>query len=162
MNDSMQKFAAGAEAHDDLTMMAVHFGREIVLPADVSENARLRDFLMDEDIPEADRKKVCLAAEEVFVNIALYAYDNKERGTVRVGTLLTDESLTVRFSDSSMPYNPLEEVQEADDYDPDLQLGGLGKLMTVKVMDRQEYEYRDGNNILTLTRRFEGKERPRE
>ena len=160
MNDSMQKFAAGAEAHDDLTMMAVHFGREIVLPADVSENARLRDFLMDEDIPEADRKKVCLAAEEVFVNIALYAYDNKERGTVRVGTLLTDESLTIRFSDSGMPYNPLEEVQEADDYDPDLQLGGLGKLMTVTVMDRQEYEYRDGNNILTLTRRFEEKERP--
>ena len=156
MQESMSAFAGGAEAHDDLTMMAVHFGREILLDADVKENGRLREFLFAESgLPEGERKKIALAAEEIFVNIASYAYDKTENGGVRVSTLYRDESFTIRLSDEGMPYNPLEQVQDADDYDPDLQIGGLGKLMTFTIMDRQEYEYRDGRNILTLTRTFE-------
>ena len=50
-----------------------------------------------------------------------------------------------------MPFDPLERE------DPDVTLsaeerdvGGLGILMTKKLMDEVSYEYRDGKNVLTL------------
>ena len=60
-------------------------------------------------------------------------------------------TLTVSFTDSGKPFNPLELP------DPDITLsaekrriGGLGIYLTKKFMDKVEYEYRDGKNILTI------------
>jgi len=153
MMASVQAFTRGAEVFDDLTMMAIRFGRSVVLPASTDENGTLRHFLMEEEqLPRSEMKKICLAAEEIFVNICHYAYDNKEPGTVRVSTLLTDESYILMFADTGMPYDPLEQVRTAEEYDPDEEIGGLGKIMTFTIMDRQKYEYRNGFNILTLAR----------
>ena len=78
--------------------------------------------------------QVDMAVEEIFVNIARYAYQ-----------------IVVGFADRGRPFNPL------DRKDPDVtldaearQLGGLGILMAKKLMDDIQYEYRDGKNILTL------------
>ena len=53
--------------------------------------------------------------------------------------------------DHGVPYDPLART------DPDVTLpaaerdiGGLGVFMTKKLMDDVAYEYRDGQNILTL------------
>ena len=89
------------------------------------------------------------AVEEIFVNIARYAY-NPAAGdaTIRV---TADSIITIEFEDSGVSYNPLEKT------DPDTSLskeerepGGLGIFMVKKIMDSVEYR-RDGNkNILII------------
>lgn len=95
--------------------------------------------------------QICIAAEEVFVNIANYAYaPDKGNATVRID--VTEEPLVIiTFMDNGVPFDPLKKE------DPDISLpaserriGGLGIFMTKKTMDNVEYEYRDGQNILRL------------
>ncbi|MBR4334872.1 MAG: ATP-binding protein [Clostridia bacterium] len=102
------------------------------------------------------RMQIELAVEEIFVNIANYAYSPEiGRATVRVA--VSDEPLTVTitFVDRGVPYDPLKK----DDPDvtlsaADREIGGLGIFMTKKVMDDVSYEYKDGQNILTLKKRL--------
>lgn len=102
--------------------------------------------------------QVELAVEEIFVNIANYAYAPKE-GTATISVDLTGDGALLRivFKDSGTPYDPLAKE------DPDVTLsaqdraiGGLGIFMTKKSMDNVSYEYKDGQNILTLEKRIVG------
>ena len=96
--------------------------------------------------------QVDMAVEEIFVNIASYAY-HPEAGEASVRCEAGGDpfQIVVGFADRGRPFNPL------DREDPDVtldaearQLGGLGILMAKKLMDEIQYEYRDGKNILTL------------
>jgi anti-sigma regulatory factor (Ser/Thr protein kinase) len=97
-----------------------------------------------------------IAAEEVFVNIANYAYaPDKGRATVRVEVSGDPVMVTITFIDQGMPYDPLERE------DPDVTLkaedrpvGGLGIFMVKKTMDDVSYEYKNGRNILKLKKSF--------
>lgn len=93
-----------------------------------------------------------LAVEEIFVNIAQYAY-HPGQGPVTITCEVAGKPLcaTVTFCDEGIPYDPLGRT------DPDLtldaeerQIGGLGILMVKKLMDEITYEYRDGKNCLTM------------
>ena len=96
--------------------------------------------------------QVDMAVEEIFVNIARYAY-HPEAGEASVRCEAGGDpfQIVVGFADRGRPFNPL------DREDPDVtldaearQLGGLGILKAKKLMDDIQYEYRDGKNILTL------------
>lgn len=96
--------------------------------------------------------QVDLAVEEIYVNIAHYAY-HPEDGVATIRCEVGGEPLqiTIEFLDSGKPYNPLEKE------DPDLTLdveerdmGGLGIYMVKNLVDEISYEYRDGKNILTI------------
>ena len=100
--------------------------------------------------------EISVAAEEVYVNIASYAYA-PDTGTATIRMACTEDpaAVTLTFLDSGIPFNPLERE------DPDLSLpveereiGGLGILMVKKTMDEAHYERVDGQNILTLTKRI--------
>lgn len=99
--------------------------------------------------------QVDLAVEEIFVNIARYAY-HPDVGEARVRCEAGGDpfQIIVGFADRGRPYNPL------DRQDPDVtldaqrrQIGGLGIFMAKKLMDDIQYEYRDGKNILTLRKK---------
>ncbi len=99
--------------------------------------------------------QVDLAVEEIFVNIARYAY-HPYVGEARVRCEAGGDpfQILVGFADRGRPYNPL------DRQDPDVtldaqrrQIGGLGIFMAKKLMDDIQYEYRDGKNILTLRKK---------
>ena len=112
----------------------------------------IEDHLGEVDCPPKARMQIRLAAEEIFVNIAHYAYaPEKGRATVRVEVSEEPVSVTITFMDHGVPYDPLAKR------DPDVtlsasdrEIGGLGIFMTKKVMDDVAYEYRGGQNILTL------------
>lgn len=100
--------------------------------------------------------QIDISVEEIFVNIANYAY-NPETGEAEVSVELgeDDAEVTVVLKDSGMPYNPLEKE------DPDITLsaeergiGGLGIFMTKKAMDDVIYEHKDGFNILKLKKKI--------
>ena len=96
-----------------------------------------------------------VAVEELFVNIASYAYGEKT-GTAEITMeLLPDQIIQITFRDSGIPYNPLEKP------DPDVtmpaeerQIGGLGIYIVKKSMDEVLYRYEDGQNVLTIRKAF--------
>ena len=108
--------------------------------------------LVKVDCPPKAQMQIRIAVEEIFVNIANYAYKpNKGKATVRVEVSEEPITVTITFIDRGVPYDPLSKD------DPDVTLsaserdiGGLGIFMTKKSMDYVAYEYKNGQNILSL------------
>ncbi len=95
---------------------------------------------------------LCVAIEEVFVNVAHYAYGEGE-GNMSLGIGFDEESraITFRMTDKGIPFDPLKKP------DPDISLsadereiGGLGIFITKKTMDSLTYTYEYNENILTM------------
>ena len=114
------------------------------------------EALEEQACPMRIQMEVDVAVEELFVNVAHYAYGDQV-GQVSIDLNFEDDSKTVmiRFSDSGMPYNPL------DRDDPDITLpaekrevGGLGIYMVKKSMDDFTYEYSGGMNHTTIRKRL--------
>ena len=98
--------------------------------------------------------QIDVAVEEIFVNISSYAYDPEiGPAQIRVEILEDPISVVISFIDKGKPYDPLAKP------DPDLKIpvrnrkkGGLGIFMVKKTMDDVNYEYKNGQNILTITK----------
>lgn len=130
--------------------------KEIKLTATL-ENIEAVTKFVDEQLEELDcpmkaQMQIDIAIDELFSNIARYAYaPNVGEATVRVES--SDDPLTViiTFIDKGVPYNPLEkEDPDTTLSADDRQIGGLGIYMVKKSMDSMEYEYRNGQNILSI------------
>ena len=130
----------------------------ITLDATVDNLQTVLDFIDEKldanDCPLKTKMQIDIAVEEVFVNIANYAYA-PGTGEATVCAAVEDQTVTISLSDSGTPFNPLEKE------DPDITLpaeerdiGGLGILMIKKSMDDVSYEYKDEQNILTLKKKF--------
>ena len=104
------------------------------------------------DCPMKAMMQIDLAVEEIFVNIASYAYaPGTGEALIRIDIAGEPRYAEICFRDSGVPYDPL-----AKD-DPDLTLsadqrdiGGLGIFMAKKSVDDIRYDYLDGHNILTI------------
>ncbi|MBE5909575.1 ATP-binding protein [Pseudobutyrivibrio sp.] len=103
--------------------------------------------------PMKAQMKIDVAVEEIFINIASYAYGN-EVGNAEIILDINDSNTkaTITFVDEGIPYNPLEK----DDPDTTLsaderQIGGLGIFIVKKSMDSVEYKNQEGKNILTIS-----------
>ena len=120
-------------------------------------NRFLSDLESELEKVEAPMKVVAtldVAAEEIFVNIAHYAYPGKE-GMMWVDIDAKEGCCTIVFKDNGIEFNPL--LRE----DPDItvpaeerQIGGLGIYMVKKTMDDVSYEFKDGSNIFSMTKRW--------
>lgn len=105
-----------------------------------------------------DREKkidLDISVEEIFINIASYAYEEEGSGEVRVTLNITPKPRMARitFEDRGVPFDPLKQQT------PDMTLpakersaGGLGIHLAKEHTDEMSYEYRDGKNILTLVK----------
>ena len=108
--------------------------------------------LVRHGFPAAYHSDVLVAAEEIFVNIASYAYPPDKGGEVSV-SVSVDRDAVIRFEDMGQPYNPLE--RGGPNLDVPLierEIGGLGIYFVKNLMDKVEYEHKDGKNILTMTK----------
>ncbi|MBQ9329153.1 MAG: ATP-binding protein [Solobacterium sp.] len=134
--------------------------RELVVSASVEHLQEVLSFLEETLIaascPKKQRIQIVIAAEEVFVNIASYAYP-PGTGTATIRVELTDDAseVTIKFCDRGICFDPLRRP------DPDItlsaeerEIGGLGIFMTRKFMDEVTYDYQDGQNILTIKKKF--------
>ena len=113
------------------------------------------DGVMEEEgCPLKVQMKVDVAVEEIYINIASYAYgDGTGKALIRAGKIAED-AFEVTFVDEGVPYDPTAKE------DPDVTLpaeerpiGGLGIFLAFKVMDDVRYERADGQNRLTLIKR---------
>jgi len=134
---------------------------EITVPARRSELDRVIDFI-NEHLEEVgcsnyDKATLDIAVEEIFVNIASYAYESDREGDAVIRAVLEKEPphILIQFIDQGTPYNPLERG------DPDITLdvderaiGGLGIFLVKESMDNMYYEYKDNKNILTIEKKL--------
>ena len=135
--------------------------KELTLQAALPNLAGVTDFI-DRHLdaagcPAKTRMQISLAAEEIFVNIANYAYaPEKGRAVVRVEASDDPVTVTITFIDQGVPYDPLKrEEPDVTLSAEERKIGGLGIFLTKKTMDNVSYEYRDGKNILTLKKKID-------
>ncbi len=102
--------------------------------------------------PLKTQMQIDVAAEEIFVNIANYAY-SPDKGMAKVRVEVGDDPLhvSITFIDHGVPYDPLaKEDPNVNLSAEERQIGGLGIFLVKNTMDDLTYEYINGSNILTL------------
>lgn len=108
------------------------------------------------DCPMRSLMQISVAVEEIFINIASYAYA-PETGDAEISCEVLEEPrrAELEFTDSGRPFDPLAQP-EADVALPaeEREIGGLGILLVKKSMDEVTYRYRDGRNVLRLVKFF--------
>ena len=165
---NIDEFVGDAPQFDDITMLMLDYksnvgGEHMTNRTFEAKQEALSDVLGFVDLmlekyecPMKLQTAVCVAIEEVFVNVARYAYKGAE-GDVSLGIGFDKESRTVTFrmTDRGVPFDPLKKP------DPDItlsaderEIGGLGIFITKKTMDSVEYAYENGENILTMIKKI--------
>ena len=135
--------------------------KELTVEAKTTNIEAVTDFVNEQlealDCPMKAQMQIDIAIDELFSNIAHYAY-NPEIGqaTVRVEVIEDPLAVTITFIDNGVPYDPIAKA------DPDTtlsaeerEIGGLGIYMVKKSMDDITYEYRDGQNILAIKKNLQ-------
>ena len=154
MNDAPQ--------FDDITMLCLSYlgdtMKKITVDAKIENLQQVQSFI-DTELEAAGcsmkaQMQIDIAVEELFVNIANYAYAPGS-GSAVIGVDVKDGVAEITFADSGIPYDPLKRE------DPDVllsaedrEIGGLGIFMVKKTMDDMFYEYRDGQNLLTIRKKI--------
>ncbi len=163
VRSSLDAFVGKAPQFDDITMMCFKYSkpsgeRELTVEATDSNLSKVLDFVNGElekqDCPPKVQMQIEVAVEELFVNIAHYAYAPKTGpATIIVRPHKESASVSITLMDHGIPYDPLAKP------DPDVTLsaedrkiGGLGIYMVKKSMDSMHYEYKDGHNVLTIVK----------
>ena len=134
--------------------------KELTIAATVENIGTVTDFVNEQlealDCPMKAQMQIDIAIDELFGNIAHYAY-NPEVGSATVRVEVTEDPLAViiTFIDKGVPYDPLAKA------DPDTtlsaeerEIGGLGIYIVKKSMDEITYDYKDGQNILTIKKKI--------
>ncbi len=160
---SVDAFVGDARQFDDMTALCFEKKGNGTMTksfkADVSELYSVLEYFESKVSDLLDNKSLSafnVAIEEVFVNIASYAYE-EEGNTVDVSIAndYVNRIVRVVFKDSGVKFDPLAKS------DPDVTLpakkrsiGGLGIFMTKKLMDKVNYEYVDDKNVLTIEKTY--------
>ena len=108
------------------------------------------------ECPMKVQMAICVAIEEVFVNVAHYAYgDGEGEMGLDIGFEAESRTVTFRITDRGVPFDPLEKP------DPDItlsaeerEIGGLGIFIAKKTMDSISYAYENGENVLTMMKKL--------
>ena len=156
-------YAEGQPQFDDLTMLCIQYKgkeepymKEITIDAAVENIEVVTDFISYEleqmNCPAKASTQIMIAIDEIFGNIARYAYTpDIGKATVRLSVEKDPLSVIIVFIDHGKPFNPLEHA------DPNVhatvqerKVGGLGIFLVKKTMNMVEYDYKDGKNILTI------------
>ena len=165
---NIDEFVGEAPQFDDITMLMLDYkpnkgGARVTNKTFPAKTESLSDVLgfveqtlESFECPMKTQMAICVAIEEVFVNVAHYAYPDSE-GDMTLGIGFAEESRTVTFrmADKGIPFDPLKKT------DPDItlsaedrEIGGLGIFITKKTMDSLSYAYENGENILTMIKKI--------
>ncbi len=162
IRNDVLKYTEKIERSDDLTLLIFkyrskhHSVRKTIYKAPASrENYKqfyewLHGICKDWNISAELTNKLDMCGEEIYANIAFYAYPQTQ-GDIRVSVQKEDNRIILRFEDDGVPYNPLEKPDPDINLPPEQRpLGGLGIFMVKEMANDIQYEFTNGSNILTL------------
>ena len=165
---NIDEFVGEAPQFDDITMLMFDYkpnqgGVQLMNKTFPARLDALSDVLgfVDRTLEECEcsmkiQTAICVAVEEVFVNVARYAYGDGEGDvTLGIGFDVGSREITFRMTDKGTPFDPLKKP------DPDItlsaderEIGGLGIFITKKTMDSVSYSYENGENVLTMIKKI--------
>ena len=165
---NIDEFVGEAPQFDDITMLMFDYKPQQgctqmmnqTFPAKIEALSDVLGFvdqtLESCECPMKIQTAICVAIEEVFVNVAHYAYGDGEGDmTLGIGFDAESREITFRMADKGIPFDPLKKP------DPDItlsaeerEIGGLGIFITKKTMDTVTYAYENGENILTMIKKI--------
>lgn len=134
--------------------------KELTIEAKVENAECAAEFVNAElealDCPMKIQMQIAVAVDEIFSNVAYYAYAPKTGPiTIRVERADDPARVILTFTDSGKSYDPLQAA------DPDVglnaeerKIGGLGIFLVKKMMDAVRYARRDGQNVLRIEKRL--------
>ena len=160
-------FAGDAPQFDDITMLIFDYKKkegaamkEKVFPAKKEALPDVISFteecLQSFECPMKSSMAICVAVEEIFINIASYAY-GEDSGEAGLSFSFDEEErlMTLEVKDEGIPFNPLERDEPDITLSAaDREIGGLGIFITRKTMDAVSYKNENGKNILTMTKKI--------
>ena len=168
LKHNIDEFVGEAPQFDDITMLMFDYktpkgGGQMTSKTFPAKTEALSDVLafVEQALEKYEcsmkiQTAVCVAIEEVFVNVAHYAYGEGE-GDVTLYIDFDEETRNVTFkmADQGVAFDPLKKP------DPDItlsaedrEIGGLGIFITKKTMDSVTYAYKNGENILTMIKKI--------
>ena len=168
VREEVNAFQGSAAQFDDVTMIAFRYWGQERPHAEKPAEEELTVEAVMENLPQVmemtdrrldglvcsakARRQVKIALEELYVNVASYAYAPKTGPvTVAVKTETEPPAITITLIDKGVPYDPLQKPDPDRSLDfEDRPVGGMGIYMVKQSMDDMEYAYRDGKNILTI------------
>lgn len=136
--------------------------KELVIPATKENLEQVTAFVEGEleaiECPIKTTMQILVAVEEIYINIASYAY-SPEVGTATITFDVHDteegKEAEIGFYDQGIPFNPLEkEDPDVNKKAEDRSIGGLGIFMVKNTMDEFTYEYKDGKNTVKIVKNF--------
>lgn len=167
LKEDIDLFAGDAPQFDDITMLVFDYKKkegaamkEKVFSATkdaLSEVIAFTEECLDSfGCPMKSSMAICVAVEEIFVNIASYAYgDGTGNASLCFGFDEKERLMTIVVSDEGVPFNPLQrEEPDITLSAADREIGGLGIFITKKTMDTVSYKNENGKNILTMTKKI--------
>ena len=167
VKEGIDKFVGSDEQFDDITMLCVQYNgskmKNIVsyeCEADIANLEAMLNPIMDKlrliGVNQKLMYQINLALEELFVNVAHYAY-YPNKGIIHIQYQIKDapKRLIVTIKDEGTPFNPLE--SEEPDLNAPIQerkIGGLGLFIVKRTMDDIKYTRENGSNILEITKQL--------
>lgn len=115
--------------------------------------ASIEDICTEEGIDEMTILGINLALEEAVVNVVNYAYPEGTVGDIEMEVNADAKAITFILRDHGKPFDPTA-AKEVDITlsAEERQIGGLGIHLIRNYMDEVKYDYRDGQNVLTLVK----------
>ena len=168
LKNKIDEFVGEAPQFDDITMLMFEYKpyynnnleMKKLFAANPEELTNVISFVGETlekyNCPLKTQTIIYVAIEEVFINVANYAYPNKE-GIVEIKISFNENENVIAFEiiDEGIPFNPLNKP------DPDITLsaeerniGGLGIFITKKTMDDVIYSYENNKNILKMIKKL--------
>jgi sigma-B regulation protein RsbU (phosphoserine phosphatase) len=163
LSDAAHRFAGEAPQSDDLTLLAVCYDssnkrrEQLAIVNDESEVSRLgvfvKGFLGSLEMDKKTAAGVRLALEEAVVNVINYAYPVGEKGDILINADTDGHEVRFTITDSGYPFDPTSVLEPDTTLDAQNRpIGGLGILLSRKLMDSISYVRKDGKNVLSLTK----------
>lgn len=125
--------------------------KELIISAEVENMDVVQDFILEsiEDCPSKIQNQIAIAVDEIFSNIAQYAYTNTTGGvSVRIAV---ENAIEIEFEDCGVPYDPFSaETPDISLSAQERDIGGLGIFMVQNIMDSVQYRREDNKNILII------------
>lgn len=168
MRKAERTFIGGIPQGDDISLLAIKYmgsqgkspyHRGISLVNDVQEVPALAIFIAsvckDMRFNELCTAGINLAVEEAVVNVMNYAYPKGTRANILLEVFADEEVVTFELRDDGIAFDPTT-ADEADisNIVSNHIIGGLGIHLMRHYMDSIAYERKDGQNVLTMTKRI--------
>jgi sigma-B regulation protein RsbU (phosphoserine phosphatase) len=128
------------------------FSAEALLENIETATVFAEEYLEDHDVPLKVIFNFNVVIDELLSNVCNYSGAKN----MWLGIRIADNSISMRFENDGDPFDPNDApepdiVAELEDRN----IGGLGIFMVKKMMDSLEYEYKDGRNIITVSKSFQ-------